>query len=192
LGIIKNVFTWYRNRAINIQETGNEGIMNNELLVTESHLVQLVYLIQLINNVERMKTTDVPFNKHLEIKTAEGNSDFLLYLDARTNHLNHLGTIHAGALFSLAEASSGEFLLNNFDSISKDVIPMVRKADARFRKIVKGRVYSKAMLVDTTKEVVLDELKTKKRALVKVKADLFDDDYSKVFSSVFEWFIIMD
>lgn len=139
-----------------------------------------------------MKTIDVPFNRHLDIKTAEESSDFLLYLDAKAKHLNHLGTIHASALFALAEASSGEFLLNNFNYISNDVIPVVRKAEARFRKTVKGKISSRAVLAGTTKEEVLDELKIKKRALVKVNVDIYDIECSKVFSSVFEWFIVMN
>lgn len=139
-----------------------------------------------------MKTTEVPFNKHLDIKSTEENSEFLLYLNAKEKHLNHLGTIHASVLFSLAEATSGEFLLNSFKSISKDVIPVVRKAEVKFRKVVNGKISAKAELVGTTIEEVLDELKKRERALIKVKAEIYDSDLSKVFSSVFEWFIVMN
>jgi acyl-coenzyme A thioesterase PaaI-like protein len=142
-------------------------------------------------NKALMKTIEIPFNKHLEIKSAEEKSDFLLCLNASPKHLNHLGTIHASALFSLAEATSGEFLLSHFKSISKDVIPVVRKAEVKFRKVVNGKISAKAELVGSTKQEVLEELKTKKRALVRVNADIYDKDYLKVFSSVFEWFIIM-
>ena len=139
-----------------------------------------------------MKTTDVPFNKHLDIKKESKDSDFLLSLDAQTKHMNHLGSIHASVLFSLAEAASGEFLLNNFKNISNKVIPVVRKAEVKFRKVVNRKISAKAGLVGTTKKEVLDELTTRKRALVKVKADIYDIDFSIVFSSVFEWFIVMD
>ena len=139
-----------------------------------------------------MKTTEVPFNKHLDIRSAEENSEFLLYLNARAEHQNHLGTIHASVLFSLAEATSGEFLLNSFKNISKDVIPVVRKAEVKFRKVVNGKISAKAELVGTSKEEVLDELKKRERALIKVKAEIYDTDLSKVFSSVFEWFIVMN
>ena len=139
-----------------------------------------------------MKTIEVPFNKHLDIKSAGKNSEFHLFLNARAEHLNHLGTIHASVLFSLAEATSGEFMLNSFKSISKDVIAVVRKAEVKFRKMVNGKISAKAELVDTTKEEVLDELKKRERALVKVKAEIYDSDLYKVFSSVFEWFIVMD
>src|SRR5210317_1829859 len=105
----------------------------------------------MININTMIQTTEIPFNRHLDIKKCEGNSEFVLYMDAKANHMNHLETIHASAIFSLAEASSGEFLHVNFDSIRKDVIPVIRKAEVRFRKPVKGRIRSKAELIGKTK-----------------------------------------
>jgi acyl-coenzyme A thioesterase PaaI-like protein len=137
-----------------------------------------------------MKTTEVPFNKYLDIRSAGENSGFFLYLNAKGMHLNHLGTIHASVLFSLAEASSGEYLLKAFEPVSKDVIPVVRKAEVRFRKPVQGKISAKAGLISTTKEEVLNELKTRGRTLCKVGADIYSENGTKVFSSVFEWFIV--
>lgn len=136
-----------------------------------------------------MKTIDVPFNRHLDIKMANDHAEYLLTMDAKPNHLNHLGTIHASALFSLAEASGGEFLLQSFGDISHQVIPVVRKAEVRFRRPARGRIKSKAGFSGQEKEEVLDELLNNDRAFINVKADLYDEDDTMVFSSIFEWYI---
>lgn len=137
-----------------------------------------------------MKSTEVPFNQYMGIKGPDENNEYLLYLDAMDQHMNHLGTIHASVLFSLAEASSGEFLLKTFDVVSKDVIPVVRKAEVRFRKPVQGKISAKAQLIGTTTEGVLKELKMRRRALIKVSTNIYNESGSMVFSSVFEWFIV--
>ena len=48
--------------------------------------------------------TKVPFNKFLGISLAN-NPEYLLQLDAREEYTNHLGTVHAAALFTLAIAN---------------------------------------------------------------------------------------
>lgn len=51
--------------------------------------------------------TELPFNKLLNLEAATDEAH-LLRLPAGGQYLNHLGTVHAGALLALAEASSGE------------------------------------------------------------------------------------
>ena len=55
-----------------------------------------------------MKITDLPFNWLIDIKLS-ADTAYLLSLDDKENDTNHLGTVHASALFSLAEATSGHF-----------------------------------------------------------------------------------
>jgi hypothetical protein len=51
-----------------------------------------------------MNVTEIPFNHYIGIK--ESNQEkYLLMLDKSDNQLNHLGTMHASAQFSLAEAT---------------------------------------------------------------------------------------
>jgi len=55
-----------------------------------------------------MNVAAIPFNRFLGLR-ADGVS---LTLPADPNYQNHLGTVHAGAQFALAEAASGQWLLN--------------------------------------------------------------------------------
>ena len=52
----------------------------------------------------------IPFHKFLNIKKHAGD-DYIFEADERPEYLNHLQTIHACVQLALAEASSGEFLL---------------------------------------------------------------------------------
>jgi len=51
-----------------------------------------------------MEMTSLHFNAHVSILPAISD-DHLLRLPSADHLLNHLGTVHASALFSLAEAS---------------------------------------------------------------------------------------
>jgi uncharacterized protein DUF4442 len=74
----------------------------------------------------------LPFNSFVGIQLADDTAH-LLRLPSGKQYLNHLGTVHASAQLTLAEASSSEFLLRHFGSVD-GIIPVVRRMDAKFRK----------------------------------------------------------
>ena len=137
-----------------------------------------------------MKTLEIPFNRHLEIEKADSNTDYIFCLKANKRLVNHLEAMHASALFSVAEATSGEFLINEFEELINEVIPVVRKAEVKFSKPVFDSVYSKAGYFQTNKIEVLNGLHKNKRTIIRVKVDLYNEKQEKVFTSVFDWFII--
>jgi acyl-coenzyme A thioesterase PaaI-like protein len=60
---------------------------------------------------------------------------------------NHIGTMYAGALFTLAEIPGGALFLSSFDATK--FYPIVKELDLRFLKPAKG---------DVTVEIALDEI----------------------------------
>ena len=87
----------------------------------------------------------------------------LLRLPCGEQYLNHLGTVHAGALLALAEA--------------------------KFRKPANGAVTS-AVSVGTEALSELDaDLAGKGRALVAVRVELHDESGAHVLTATVEWFI---
>lgn len=134
-----------------------------------------------------MDVFNLPFNKHIGIASAD-TEGYLLMLPERNEYLNHLGTVHASAQFALAEATSGFFLLNEFREIT-NILPVVRKVETKYKKPAQGKVLSKAHLLETNKQQVIEELNTKKRALIKVRALIFDANQNNVMQSDFEWFV---
>jgi acyl-coenzyme A thioesterase PaaI-like protein len=135
-----------------------------------------------------MNVLDLPYNNYIGLKDADEDK-YLLELPESKKYLNHLKTVHAGALFSLAEASSGKFLLNEFADIKFPIIPMLRKATVKYSKAVKGTVRSRGKLLDRKKEFVINELEMKSRALIDVVITLYSKKNEKVMSAVFQWFV---
>lgn len=79
-----------------------------------------------------MKIEQIPFNHFLGI-TVSGSADRILELEPQAHHLNHVGSIHAAAMFALAEASSGEFMLRQ-RGYRDDIVGLVRRASSKYTK----------------------------------------------------------
>jgi hypothetical protein len=56
-----------------------------------------------------MNVIDIPFNRFVGIREAQGDAPRLLELGESPDYLNHLGTVHAGAQLTLAEAGRATF-----------------------------------------------------------------------------------
>jgi hypothetical protein len=135
--------------------------------------------------------TKVPFNQLLGISLSK-DTDFLLQLDNRKEYTNHLDTVHAAALFALAEGSGAQLLLKAFpEEIIDNVIPVLRKVDVSYKKPATGVIKSKAILKNDTIEHITLELQTKKRVLITTMVELFDEQNVKIFAANFEWFVVL-
>ena len=131
--------------------------------------------------------TTFPFNRHVGIQkssTGEG----LLELPSGEQFLNHIGTVHAGAQLALAEACSGEFLLNALAN-ETGIVPVVRRVEAKFKKPANGRVIAKINTSLTIIDQSLAELAAKGRCLLTVHVEVYDEQGQHSLSSNFEWFI---
>lgn len=134
--------------------------------------------------------TKVPFNQLLGIRVAD-DPDYLLQLDAKKEYTNHLDTVHAAALFALAEGSGAQFMLKSFpfDMIDQ-FIPVLRNAEVIYKKPSAGIIVSKAKLKSGTIDAVVQELSSKKRVLLTTTVELFDENQTRVFVADFEWFVV--
>jgi len=134
-----------------------------------------------------MDVLQLPFNNFIGLKKSN-KSKFLLMLEDRPEYRNHLNTVHASALFALAEASSGLFLLGEFSELT-DIVPVVRKVESKYRKPATGSVFSKAKFQELEKNEILNMLNQKGRVLLAVEVSLFDEGDVQIMQSIFEWFI---
>jgi acyl-coenzyme A thioesterase PaaI-like protein len=136
-----------------------------------------------------MDVLNIPFN-HLVGLEISNDPEYLMVLPARQEYENHVGTVHAGALFALAEASSGLCLLRDFSDI-ENAVPVVRNVEVKYKKPGRGMIRSKASL-NIDKAVVLETLKTKHRALIPVQVTLYNADAVLIMQATFEWFILIN
>lgn len=135
-----------------------------------------------------MQITELPFNRLINLELSD-KDDYLLKLSANHAYTNHLNTVHAAALFALAEASSGQFLLINFPGYGNNLVPVVRKVTVKYKKPATGAIYSKAKLVDINLADIGTQLDTKKRVSFTLQVELFDTNNTIVFDGQFEWFV---
>jgi acyl-coenzyme A thioesterase PaaI-like protein len=139
-----------------------------------------------------MKVTEIPFNRFLKIKTAEEASSTLLELTPASEHLNHVGTVHAGVQLSLAEAASGEFFLRTLPGFSDQVYGVLRRVEAKFKNPMKGKIFARAVTtaieVTTASEILL----AKGRAIIPVAIEVVDAEGIVGLQATFQWYIQMN
>lgn len=135
-----------------------------------------------------MNINDIPYNQLLGIQNSD-NDLYLLKLDEDTKYHNHIQSIHAAALFSLAEATAAKFLLMNFYEFEGKAIPLLRKSEIKFKKPTPGPVYSKATLLEESIENISTTLREKSKALLKIQVQLFNNQEETIMVGDFEWFV---
>ncbi len=133
-----------------------------------------------------MDVTAIPFNKLIGLDVS-GDERYLLMLPESEQFLNHVGTVHASALFALAEATSGVRIMSELGD-RDDLGAVVRKVETKYRNPAQGAVWSKAALVED-KASVLAEIDERGRGFAHVAVDLFDGAAKSVARFEFEWFV---
>lgn len=133
-----------------------------------------------------MDVIQLPFNALIGVGR---DVDGALSLPAHSKYGNHLGSVHAGALLTLAEAASGDLLLREFGGIGFPVVPVVRRMESKFRKPAQGSIHAVATLAAEAKAEFLTSLTAKGRALVVVAVDVHDEAGAHALSASVEWFV---
>jgi len=137
-----------------------------------------------------MNIQEVPFNRFLGIQPS-ARAGYILELADKDYLLNHLGILHAGALYSLAEATSGEFLLRVFHSSELKIIPVVRKADIKYSRPAESAVYSIADFVESSVEEVCAGLEERGKVIIDVKVSLCNETDERIAVSTIQWFLAL-
>src|SRR5437762_35457 len=119
-----------------------------------------------------MQVTDLPWNRLVGLFADEQS----LTLPAEGKYLNHVGTVAAGALFSLAEAASGAYLLAHVGTDAGEVVGVVRDGRIKYRKPSKGRIRSRANCAAEVLSKMTADLAGRGRSMITVDVELIDDD----------------
>ena len=89
-----------------------------------------------------MDILSIPFHRLLNIERNLNDDEFIFQIEERPELHNHLGTFHACAQLSLAEATAGEYLQQQFPEIKDEVIPVIRKTEVKYAMPAKGSFFS--------------------------------------------------
>lgn len=92
-------------------------------------------------------TQAVPFAAFLGVEiTSVSEGEAVVVLPERSELTNHVGSQHAGALFTVAETASGAAFVGAFAERMGDVTPLARNAEIAYEKIAKGPIEATAKL----------------------------------------------
>lgn len=138
--------------------------------------------------MELIDVTQISFNRDSGMLRSD-RPDSIFMFPADTRYLNHLGTLHAAVIFTLAEATSGEFLQRHFADIEPPISAMVRRAETKYRRPTNGAIYSRATADAKALAGVLDQVSRRGRASIAVNVEVLDDSSAVIATATFEWFV---
>lgn len=99
---------------------------------------------------------------------------------------NHIGTLHAGAIFSLAESASGLCVIAAIAEHLAGVTPLAARAEITYRKVARGDVTATARIEPPVEEV-LGALDRDGRVRFPVHVDLADADGEVCAEVTVDW-----
>lgn len=129
----------------------------------------------------------VPFARHARVTvTAAGPEGATAAIPDAPELLNHVGSQHAGALFTLAEAASGAAMMGAFADVMLGVTPLVRQAGIRYLKVARGPIEAKARLSDAL-DLLRANLAKDGRVDFKVLVELVDGAGQLIADAEYDW-----
>ena len=131
----------------------------------------------------------VPFVSHLNLEIAEvGAGRATVVLPGRPELHNHVGSQHAGALFTAAETASGAAFVGAFAVRMGDVTPLAKSAEIDYERIAHGPITASATLgIDAAEAIaILDE---EGKVEFPCEVTLTDHDGNRVATATVHWHV---
>lgn len=134
-------------------------------------------------------TQAVPFAGHLDLQITEiSEGEATVLLPDRPELKNHVGSQHAGALFTLAETASGAAFVGAFLERMGDVTPLARSAEIAYEKIANGEITARARLGIPAAEA-LETLDAEGKVEFPCEVELTDADGTLVAAANIRWHV---
>jgi acyl-coenzyme A thioesterase PaaI-like protein len=131
----------------------------------------------------------IPFNVHLGLETitvAEDHGVVRLPDDERLR--NHVGSQHAGGLFSAGEAASGAAFVGSFLDIMGEITPLAESAEIAYRKLAKGQITATARFTED-REALKAKLNEDGRVRFPVEVEMTSADGTVVAEMTVNWYV---
>jgi acyl-coenzyme A thioesterase PaaI-like protein len=131
----------------------------------------------------------IPYNNHVGLEVlevAEGKA--VVKLPESDNLKNHVGSQHAGALFSAGEAASGGAFIGAFAEHMGGITPLARSADIEYLKLARGDIRATGTLTRPADELIA-KLDSDGRVEFPVTVELEDDEGNTVARMTVHWHV---
>ncbi|MFM2423393.1 MAG: hypothetical protein RL291_1923 [Pseudomonadota bacterium] len=131
----------------------------------------------------------VPFNTTLGIEVRDlGDGTGETFLPFRKDLTNHIDTVHASAIFALAEAASGAAMTGAFAPVITSVRPVAASATIKFLKTTKTGIVARAQ-TQTAGAALRDDLAKNGKAVFDVAVAIDDMDGVRIADIVVAWHV---
>ncbi len=131
----------------------------------------------------------IPYNNHLKLELAgigEGNGSVRLPDDDELK--NHVGSQHAGGLFSAGEFASGAAFVGAFAERMGDLTPLAKSASIDYLKLAKGPITASGRLGED-RAALLERLDADGRVEFPIDVELTDEDGTTVARMTVDWHV---
>lgn len=126
--------------------------------------------------------TQIPFCAHLALQSAASG----LELPDAPNTKNHIGTVHAGALYTLGEAASGVVAMRDVPDVFQG-LAVVKTASIQYRKPAMGKITADG-IVTGDRKAVLERLAADGKVTFDVEVALKDESDVLVATMLVTWY----
>jgi acyl-coenzyme A thioesterase PaaI-like protein len=131
----------------------------------------------------------IPLNVHLGLETITVAADHgVVRLPDDERLRNHVGSQHAGALFSAGEAASGAAFVGAFLDIMGEITPLAESAEISYRKLAKGEITATAHFGEDG-ETLRATLDAEGRVRFPIEVQLTDAAGVVVAEMIVRWYV---
>ena len=137
--------------------------------------------------IKAQMSKSVPFARHAGVELQEiGDGTCRATLDQTESSVNHIGSQHAGALFTLGEAASGGAMAGALAPVILTVRPLASDARITYSRVAKGTITAHATTSRPGKDL-LAEISDAGRTTFAVKVTLRDESDAEVATMTVDW-----
>jgi len=131
----------------------------------------------------------IPFNNHVKVEYVEvGPGKGVVRLPEDDALQNHVGSQHAGALFTAGEAASGGAFVGAFAEHLGSITPLAKSADIAYLKLAKGPITATATLPEDA-PTLLGKLEADGKVEFPVNVALADEGGNTVAQMTVQWHV---
>lgn len=137
--------------------------------------------------IKKQAIEAVPFARHTGVVALEaGRGTSLAQLKQRPEVSNHVGTVHAAALFALGEAASGIAMAGAVAPLILAVRPVVAEARIQYLKPAQGTISAQGQVREEP-DALVKQLQAEGKARLNVDVTLRDEQGTIVGEMTVEW-----
>lgn len=110
--------------------------------------------MSMLDVIRAQMAQSLPFIRFVGVDIVEvGPGRGVAAVGAREELSNHIGTQHAGVIFTLGEAASGAAMSGAFADIIPSIRPVAAEASIRYLKLARGALTATATLAEPVEQV---------------------------------------